>query len=71
MRLLVAYDSLVPFGWNDRWAALLATAAEGGGHLMAGRVIRHDGAGVLVQIPDRFFREEMAEQRIELPPAGQ
>ena len=30
-----------------------------------------DGAGVLVQIPDRFFREEMAEAGIELPPAGQ
>jgi glutamate synthase (NADPH/NADH) large chain len=30
-----------------------------------------DGAGVLVQIPDRFFREEMARQDIELPPAGQ
>ena len=30
-----------------------------------------DGAGMLVQIPDRFFREEMAAQGIELPPAGQ
>jgi glutamate synthase (NADPH/NADH) large chain len=30
-----------------------------------------DGAGVLVQIPDRFFREEMAKQGIELPPLGQ
>ena len=29
-----------------------------------------DGAGVLVQIPDRFFREEMAKQGIELPPPG-
>ncbi|MBN9064898.1 MAG: glutamate synthase subunit alpha, partial [Rhizobiales bacterium] len=29
-----------------------------------------DGAGVLVQIPDRFFRAEMAKQGIELPPAG-
>ena len=29
-----------------------------------------DGAGVLVQIPDRFFREEMAKQGIELPQAG-
>src|SRR5690606_35034443 len=29
-----------------------------------------DGAGVLVQIPDRFFREEMAGQDIELPPPG-
>ncbi|ESY52578.1 MULTISPECIES: glutamate synthase large subunit [unclassified Mesorhizobium] len=30
-----------------------------------------DGAGVLVQIPDRFFREEMAAQGVELPAAGQ
>jgi glutamate synthase (NADPH/NADH) large chain len=29
-----------------------------------------DGAGVLVQIPDRFFREEMAKQGIELPEPG-
>ena len=29
-----------------------------------------DGAGVLVQIPDRFFREVMAEKGIELPPPG-
>ncbi|MBN9552008.1 MAG: glutamate synthase subunit alpha, partial [Alphaproteobacteria bacterium] len=30
-----------------------------------------DGAGVLVQIPDAFFREEMAAKGVELPPAGQ
>ncbi|RUZ76639.1 hypothetical protein EN942_31015, partial [Mesorhizobium sp. M7A.F.Ca.CA.001.14.1.1] len=30
-----------------------------------------DGAGVLVQLPDQFFRDEMAAQGIELPPAGQ
>jgi len=30
-----------------------------------------DGAGCLIQIPDRFFREEMARQGVELPPAGQ
>ena len=29
-----------------------------------------DGAGVLVQVPDRFFREEMAKQGIELPEPG-
>ncbi|MEO9340634.1 glutamate synthase large subunit [Mesorhizobium sp. SB112] len=29
-----------------------------------------DGAGVLVQIPDAFFREEMAAQGIELPQIG-
>ncbi|MER2633753.1 MAG: glutamate synthase large subunit [Rhizobiaceae bacterium] len=30
-----------------------------------------DGAGVLVQVPDRFFRREMAAQGVELPSAGQ
>ncbi|HSN38690.1 MAG TPA: glutamate synthase large subunit [Burkholderiales bacterium] len=30
-----------------------------------------DGAGILLQIPDNFFREEMARQGIELPPVGQ
>ncbi|WP_235916667.1 glutamate synthase large subunit [Ciceribacter naphthalenivorans] len=30
-----------------------------------------DGAGLLVQIPDRFFREEMAKQGITLPKAGE
>ena len=29
-----------------------------------------DGAGILVQIPDRFFREEMAAQGVTLPRAG-
>ncbi|CAN7349104.1 glutamate synthase large subunit [Pararhizobium sp. LjRoot238] len=29
-----------------------------------------DGAGILVQIPDRFFREEMAHQGVTLPKAG-
>jgi glutamate synthase (NADPH/NADH) large chain len=30
-----------------------------------------DGAGCLIQIPDRFYREEMAKQGLKLPPAGQ
>ena len=30
-----------------------------------------DGAGMLLQIPDRFFREEMATQGVDLPPAGE
>jgi glutamate synthase (NADPH) large chain len=29
-----------------------------------------DGAGLLVQIPDAFFREEMAKQGVKLPKAG-
>ncbi|TLD46620.1 MAG: Ferredoxin-dependent glutamate synthase 1 [Accumulibacter sp.] len=30
-----------------------------------------DGAGILIQIPDAFFREEMAKQGIQLPPLGE
>jgi glutamate synthase domain-containing protein 2/glutamate synthase domain-containing protein 1/glutamate synthase domain-containing protein 3 len=30
-----------------------------------------DGAGLLIQIPDRFYREELARQGVKLPPAGQ
>ncbi|MDX0146504.1 glutamate synthase subunit alpha, partial [Sinorhizobium meliloti] len=30
-----------------------------------------DGAGILVQIPDRFFREEMAKRGVTLPKAGE
>ena len=30
-----------------------------------------DGAGILVQIPDQYFREEMALQDITLPPPGE
>jgi len=30
-----------------------------------------DGAGILLQIPDQFFREEMALQGIVLPPPGE
>jgi len=29
-----------------------------------------DGAGIMVQMPDRFFREEMAAKNIELPAMG-
>ncbi len=29
-----------------------------------------DGAGLLIQIPDAFYRAEMAKQGVELPPAG-
>ena len=30
-----------------------------------------DGAGILTQIPDQFFREEMAQHGVTLPPAGE
>jgi glutamate synthase (NADPH) large chain len=30
-----------------------------------------DGAGILIQMPDQFFREEMAKHGVALPPAGE
>ena len=30
-----------------------------------------DGAGILIQIPDALYREEMARQGVMLPPAGE
>ncbi len=30
-----------------------------------------DGAGILIQLPDALFREEMAEQGVTLPPQGE
>ena len=30
-----------------------------------------DGAGLLAQIPDQYFREDMARQGVKLPPAGE
>jgi glutamate synthase (NADPH/NADH) large chain len=30
-----------------------------------------DGAGILIQMPDRLLREEMARQGVKLPPVGQ
>ncbi len=33
--------------------------------------LQGDGAGILLQIPDQFYREEMAKQGVDLPPAGE
>ena len=33
--------------------------------------LQGDGAGLLIQIPDLFYREEMAKQGVVLPPAGE
>jgi glutamate synthase (NADPH/NADH) large chain len=30
-----------------------------------------DGAGILIQIPDQYYREEMANWGVDLPPAGE
>ncbi|HVK93431.1 MAG TPA: glutamate synthase-related protein, partial [Noviherbaspirillum sp.] len=30
-----------------------------------------DGAGILIQVPDQYYREEMAKQGVSLPPPGE
>jgi ribosome biogenesis GTPase len=57
----VTYPSLVPYGWNDRWAALLAGVADaarprsaagaGAPALVPGRVVRHDGTALTLALP--------------------
>jgi ribosome biogenesis GTPase len=51
------FPTLVPYGWNGRWAALFSSLdapaidrARAGP--TPGRVVRHDGTGVLVALPD-------------------
>lgn len=43
-------DGLGAYGWNDRWAALAATAEVTGGR--PGRIVRHDGVAVLTALAD-------------------
>lgn len=42
------FEPLIPLGWTDRWAALLA---EHGPNAEPGRVLRHDGVAVQVRTP--------------------
>ncbi len=42
------FEPLIPLGWTDRWAALLA---EHGPGAEPGRVLRHDGVAVQVRTP--------------------
>jgi ribosome biogenesis GTPase len=52
----LTFPSLEPYGWNDRWAALLGQAADrvvAPGHTATpGRVVRHDGVAVTLATPD-------------------
>ncbi len=63
------YPDLVPFGWNDRWAALFATATATAGDTAPrpGRVVRHDGAGLLVALPGGL-RPLVLSRALDPPP---
>ena len=62
-------SSLIAYGWNDRWAALLADVTLPSGRPpVPGRVVRHDGVGVTLATPDGI-RPVMLSRRLDPPPA--
>jgi ribosome biogenesis GTPase len=45
-------ETLLPYGWGDRWVALFASATEARFDARPGRVVRHDGVAVLVAMEE-------------------
>lgn len=54
--MTASYPALIPYGWDDRWAALFATEAAderlGDPEAFPARVLRHDGLAVWLATPD-------------------
>ena len=46
----MTFAALAAYGWNDRWAALLAEVDAPGA--VPGRVVRHDGVALGLALPD-------------------
>ena len=68
------FPALVPYGWNGRWAALFSSLDLGGRATdparpapAPGRVVRHDGTGLLVVLPDRV-RSVPCRRSVDPPP---
>ncbi len=53
------FESLTPFGWSARWAALLH---EVPGDPVPGRVVRHDGVALVVAAPEGIISVPFAER---------
>ena len=67
----MTFPALVPYGWDDRWAALLAAAADDAGtpgRLLPGRVVRHDGVAITLAMPDGI-RQVALSRKLEPHPA--
>ncbi len=78
----MTFRSLAPYGWTDRWAALLAQQADAAGAgaappgtpagealppLVPGRVVRHDGMSVTLAVPEGL-RTVMLSRRLDPAP---
>ena len=66
----MTFPALLPFGWNDRWAALLADESESSGTpgLLPGRVVRHDGVAITVAMPGGI-RQVTLSRKLDPHPA--
>lgn len=63
----MAFDSLTPYGWNDRWAALLAGQPPG---CQPGRVVRHDGVALQVATATGLRTARLAQRLDPAPTVG-
>ena len=61
-------DALVPYGWNERWAASFASFDEDGAE--PARVLRHDGAGLIVATADGTGPVPLVERVVPAPAVG-
>lgn len=67
----MTFSALLPYGWTDRWAALLADLsglATTSGALAPGRVVRHDGVAITVAMPDGI-RQLTLSRKLDPHPA--
>jgi ribosome biogenesis GTPase / thiamine phosphate phosphatase len=63
----------MPYGWSDRWAALLAAAADelgAGRRLAPGRVVRHDGVAVTLATTDGLRQVTLSRKLDPHPTVG-
>lgn len=63
------HPALEPYGWNDRWAALLADVPSPS-PLWPGRVVRHDGVAVTLAGPDGLRAVTLARPLDPHPTVG-
>ena len=62
----MSFPALLPFGWGDRWAALLADTPD----TTPARVVRHDGSGVVLATPDGIRAVQLGTRLDPEPAVG-
>lgn len=65
---MASLDALLPFGWDDRWAARFEPFDDGAA--VPARVVRHDGAGLIVATADGVWPVPLVERVVPAPTVG-